>query len=470
MSNRQHISSPADSQTTVADPQPFMPDTKADHNPDRTDYESEGQQSTLNQAVADPEKGHGGPPVKPSYPGSDAPDGGATAWLVVLGAWCTSFCSFGWVNSVGAFQEYYQNDLLSNYSPSTISWIPSLQIFFMMAMGPVIGTLYDNYGPRWLIFGGTILHVFGLMMTSLATQYYQILLAQGICSAIGVSAIFQPAMNTIHGWFNIKRGAAFGLLSTGSSIGGIVFPIMVTRLIKQVGYPWAMRTCAFMILGLLIIANLTVRAYHPPRPQKVTKEMLLRPFKESEFVCVVIGFFLFTYGIFVPINYIQVQALEAGMSPELAQYLVAILNAGSLFGRIFSGILGDKIGKYNIFVVVCYLTSIWMLALWIPANSDGALIAFAVLFGFCSGAYVSLIAPLVAAISPFQEIGFRTGITFLTNSIGGLTTNPINGAILAGPGDWVGIKVFSGVFCIAGTTFILIARMKRTGWKVFVAF
>lgn len=32
-------------------------------------------------------------------PGSDAPDGGTTAWLVVLGAWCTSFCSFGWLNS-----------------------------------------------------------------------------------------------------------------------------------------------------------------------------------------------------------------------------------------------------------------------------------------------------------------------------------------------------------------------------------
>lgn len=32
-------------------------------------------------------------------PGSDAPDGGAAAWLVVFGAWCTSFCSFGWLNS-----------------------------------------------------------------------------------------------------------------------------------------------------------------------------------------------------------------------------------------------------------------------------------------------------------------------------------------------------------------------------------
>lgn len=29
----------------------------------------------------------------------DAPDGGTAAWLVVLGAWCVSFCSFGWLNS-----------------------------------------------------------------------------------------------------------------------------------------------------------------------------------------------------------------------------------------------------------------------------------------------------------------------------------------------------------------------------------
>lgn len=33
-------------------------------------------------------------------PKSGAPDGGLRAWLVVLGAWCTSFCSFGWVNSM----------------------------------------------------------------------------------------------------------------------------------------------------------------------------------------------------------------------------------------------------------------------------------------------------------------------------------------------------------------------------------
>lgn len=27
------------------------------------------------------------------------PDGGSEAWMVVLGAWCCSFCCYGWINS-----------------------------------------------------------------------------------------------------------------------------------------------------------------------------------------------------------------------------------------------------------------------------------------------------------------------------------------------------------------------------------
>lgn len=333
------------------------------------------------------------------------------------------------------------------------------------------------------------------MMASLGTKYYQILLAQGVCSGIGVSAIFQPckspfpvwgkdmyvrilewaadeipAITVLHGWFSKKRGAAFGIAVAGSSIGGVIFPIMTSRLVRQVGFGWTMRIGAFIILFLLAIANLTVRANHPPYPQKVTKEQLLRPFTETEFVFVLLGFFCFTYGIFVPINYLPAQALDAGMRADLVEYLIPILNAASLFGRIISGVLGDKIGKYNIFIVVCYLSGIWILALWIPATSVAAFISFAALFGFTSGAYVSLIAPLVMQISPAAEIGFRTGLLFLNNSIGGLTTNPISGAILDSSSGWVGVKVFAGVFCLAGTTFILAARVYRVGWKPTVVF
>lgn len=46
------------------------------------------------------------------------------------------------------------------------------------------------HGPRYPLLIGTFLHVFGLMMTSLCQEYYQFLLAQGICSSIGASCIF----------------------------------------------------------------------------------------------------------------------------------------------------------------------------------------------------------------------------------------------------------------------------------------
>jgi MFS family permease len=278
------------------------------------------------------------------------------------------------------------------------------------------------------------------------------------------------AVTCVAGWFNEKRGAALGILFTGSSIGGVIFPILVSHLITEVGFGWAMRICAFLMLFLLIIANFTIRAFYPAHPHKITSAQLVKPLTEPQFLLITAGFFFFSYGFFVPINYLPVQALRAGMNANLAQYILPILNSGSLFGRLLAGFLGDKIGRYNIFIVVCYLSGIWILALWLPGSSNAALIAFAILFGFFSGAYVSLITPLVMQISPMKELGFRTGIVIFAAAVGGLTTNPINGAILDDTGGWDGLKVFSGVMCIVGTTFVFAARIRQTGWKLWVRF
>lgn len=110
------------------DTSPTLRDVEEGHKP-HVPSDSEDM-SFKEPAEKDGQAAAGGPPAWVN----DAPDGGTWAWLCVLGAWCTSFCSFGWLNSIGAFQEYYQTGPLSTYSASTISWIPSLQIFFMMAM------------------------------------------------------------------------------------------------------------------------------------------------------------------------------------------------------------------------------------------------------------------------------------------------------------------------------------------------
>lgn len=61
-------------------------------------------------------------------------------------------------------------------------------------------------------------------------------------------------------WFLEKRGAALGLAVAGSSLGGVIFPIMVVHLIPEVGVGWAMRICAFLILVMLVFADFTLRS------------------------------------------------------------------------------------------------------------------------------------------------------------------------------------------------------------------
>ena len=94
----------------------------------------------------------------------------------------------------------------------------------MLFASPLSGYLFDNYGPRLPIFIGGLLHVFGLMMASLSTKYYQIMLSQSICSALGASALFTAATSPVGSWFLKRRALAFGIVASGSSLGGVILP------------------------------------------------------------------------------------------------------------------------------------------------------------------------------------------------------------------------------------------------------
>lgn len=191
----------------------------------------------------------------------------------------------------------------------------------------MFGTLFDNFGPRRVLLAGTFLHVFGLMMASLSTEYYQLILSQGVCSPLGASAIFNVSVNSVSTWFVKRRAFALGLAAAGSGLGGVIFPIMISQLIPLVGFPWTMRICAFLILFLLCISNLTLRSRlaHCSQPFRIFN--FLKPLTELKFVLTVIGTFCFYWSMFLPYSYVISQAERNGMSPWLSAYLIPILNA-----------------------------------------------------------------------------------------------------------------------------------------------
>ncbi|KAJ4287779.1 hypothetical protein N0V90_012483 [Kalmusia sp. IMI 367209] len=407
--------------------------------------------------------------IEQNKPQDGPPDGGFQAWLVTFGTFCALISSFGWLNSVGVFQDYYQKHFLQDYSKSQISWISSVQVMMIFSGGIIFGKLFDNNGPFWLLTVGTFLQVFGIVITAGSDQYYQFFLAQAFCSSIGASCIYYAAAGSIITWFSKRRATAFGLAATGASLGGVVFPIMVNNLVNRIGFPWTMRAIAGILLVLNIIVIFTVksRLVHTHKP--FSPHQYLVQLKDIPFVVLLVGMSIFSLGLWLPLNFLITQGQAAGMSLHLSQYLIPILNAASVFGRFVPGILGDKFGRLNVLFIATITSGVLTLALWIPAKNNLATIIFAGLYGFFSGAYVSLGPSVVAQVSDVKEIGLRSGVLYFVVGMAVLVGNPIGGQLVSAMhGSFLGLQLFAGVTMVVGALIILLARflIAGVGFKV----
>lgn len=163
------------------------------------------------------------------------PDGGLVAWMQVLGGCCVCAITWGMIASYGVFQTYYKSYIVPEPSVSNISWIGTVQVFFMLFLGAFIGRASDAGYAREAILVGTSMIVFGLFMASLATKYYQLFLSQGVCVGVGMGIMYTPQLSVVSSYFKKKKPIAVGFCGTGAGIGGLVFPAMAQQLLPKVG-------------------------------------------------------------------------------------------------------------------------------------------------------------------------------------------------------------------------------------------
>jgi MFS family permease len=411
--------------------------------------------STWSLSAAGEEKGESPP--------SDPLDRGWRAWSVVLGAFFCQLCAFGWLNSMGIFQDYYHANQLRGMSESKIAWILSIQSFLLFSSGLVVGKLCDNYGPRRLILTGGILHIGGLIGTSFADKYWSLMLAHGVCTSIGSGFLFYPAVSSVNSWFDKRRSLAFGIVMSGASAGGIIFPALLTSLLPKLGFANTMRVGCIVSLTSVTIALCTVRLRGQPQKSKVTLSEYVAPFKDRKFVLLALGASCGYCSMFLPANFLPVQADVHGIDPRLSGFLLVALNAGSWPGRILPAYLADKLGRFNMAMVACGLTVTFILSIWLPGmiaapHQPAVYYVFSVLFGFSSGATVALLPSLLGAITPESAgIGLRQGVMFSLVALVCLAGGPAGGAIMEVGGS-VGLQVFNAAIAFLALVFFGAAR------------
>lgn len=155
---------------------------------------------------------------------------------------------------------------------------------------------------------GSFLVVLGMMMTSICTAYWQTMLAQALCVGIGCGCLYVPSIAIVSTYFSTKKAFAMGVAAAGSSLGGVLYPIVFHELLPQIGFGWATRVLAFIVLATLSVSNAVMRTRDLPAQKRALLD--LPAFKELPFIFFTMGMFFGFMGLYVPFFYVQSYAIE----------------------------------------------------------------------------------------------------------------------------------------------------------------
>ena len=141
----------------------------------------------------------------------------------------------------------------------------------------------------------------------------------------------------------------------------------------------------------------------------------------------------------------------------MAFYLLSIITTGSVFGRIFPNFFANQVGPFNIIFSCTIVCGALMFAL-VNLSSLAGMVVVALLYGFFSGAFVSLPPTCFVHLSPDRSlIGTRMGMGYAVMTIGNLIGTPVAGAILQNKG-FNSMWIFGGIMSIAGGLTMLVSR------------
>lgn len=305
---------------------------------------------------------------------------------------------------------------------------------------------------------------------------------------LGGALLNSPAYGTIAHHFNVRRGFATGIASTAGGIGGIVFPIMLQKLLPELGFAWSTRILGFIMLALAVPANLWIKARLPPRREtKIpgtnerrtwhTKFASFLPnfgvFRDKRFALAAAGIFFMEWGLFIPLTFIVSYAAANGQNATSSYTLLSFLNVGSVVGRFLPGAMADRFGRFNVIIVTISLCCGTVLGLWLPAgSSDAMIIAYAVLFGFASGSNLGLVPVCLGQLCDSRDYArYITTANFLA-SFGTLSSTPLGGALLGIGGEkgWMALILFSGLSYALALACYVSARVLAVGWSVRTIF
>jgi MFS family permease len=174
-------------------------------------------------------------------------------WTIVAVGFLAHIASaFSISSTLSIFLKPLSTDL--GISRGVFSLVRSGEILINAVAAPVIGSLIDRYGGRWLMVSGGLIAGTGFLLLGQAGNFLQFVLIRWLLVSPGDVLMGSMVVNvSISRWFVRMRGRALALAGMGHSLAKVGMPLLAASLIVYAG--WRSAWVLFGILTLLLVVG-----------------------------------------------------------------------------------------------------------------------------------------------------------------------------------------------------------------------
>ena len=344
-------------------------------------------------------------------------------WSILIGASVMLSLSMGMRQSFGLFQPAILHDTL--ITTADFSLATAIQNIVWGITQPFVGMFADRYGSRYVMIGGVVIYVLGLVTMIFSTTALTFTLGAGICIGIALSCTASSMSMTVAARTvsAAKRSVTMGAISAAGSLGLIIASPLAQTLISTAG--WQMALVGFLALAAVMLPS----AFSAGKADKIEIDkaddinqslgaVMQSAFGHSGYVVMAIAFFVCGLQLVFITTHLPNYLAICGLDPSLGASALALIGLFNVFGSYAFGWLGGRYPKQLLLGGIYIVRSLSIAVYFtLPATSTSTLV-FAAVMGSLWLGVVPLVNGLVAQLFGLRFMATLTGVAFFSHQVG----------------------------------------------------
>ena len=356
-------------------------------------------------------------------------------WVIVAAGAVITCVAMGAMFALPVYLQPMADE--TGWTRAGISGAMTIGFIVMGVAGFLWGTLTDRIGARPVVLIAAVTLGLGLFIASRANDILVFQIAYGGLVGASGGAFFAPLMATVLGWFDKHRSLAVSLVSLGGGVAPMVMTPLATVLIEQMGWRNAMMTTALVATIIILPTGFLIR--RPPAAAEAVADAgvvaapaqgrsMLSVMGQPKFIVLAAVFFLCCAAHSGPIFHTVSYAMLCGASAIAAASIYSVEGLAGLFGRLFFGLLADRIGVKRVIVGGLVLQAVGIYS-YIYISELPQFYMLAAVLGLAYGGVMPLYAVLARDYFSPGVMGTVLGGMVMTSSIG-MAFGPLGGGWL----------------------------------------